>query len=164
MSELDLSKLPVALQTVSTRPLFVMRLDVRPIIPIGITPGVNRRIGTVPGGEFFGDRLSGTVLDGGADWQAVRSDGSTSLDVRLVLRTDDEALITMNYRGLRHGPVDVIRRMEAGEAVDAADYYFRIGPMFETADPRYDYLNRILAVGIGHRRAGGPVYSIFEML
>ena len=32
-----------------------------------------------------------------------RPDGSTTLDVRIVLQTDDGATIGMTYRGLRHG-------------------------------------------------------------
>jgi hypothetical protein len=108
--------------------------------------------------------LSGQVIDGGSDWQAVRADGSTTLDVRLVLKTDDDAMIAMTYRGVRHGPTDVITRMERGEAVDPERYYFRINPLFETAATTYDWLNRILAVGIGHRRPDGPVYSVFEVL
>jgi hypothetical protein len=70
----------------------------------------------------------------------------------------------MTYRGLRHGPADVIERLERGEAVDPERYYFRISPLFETAAPRYDWINRVIAVGIGHRLAEGPVYSIFEVL
>src|SRR5271155_3342467 len=98
--------IPDALKTVRTRPLFVMRLDVRKLQVIGATPGSYRRIGVVPGGVFEGERLSGEVLEGGSDWQAVRSDGAATLDVRLVLRTKDDALIGMTYRGLRHGPAD----------------------------------------------------------
>ena len=156
--------LPEVLRSVRTRALFVMRLDVRPLVVIGATPGGTRRVGLVPGGTFEGERLSGTVNDGASDWQTVRPDGCTTLDVRLILKTDDGALIGMSYRGLRHGPADAIKRMEQGEAVDPADYYFRTSPTFETAAPKYDWLNRILAVGIGWRRADGPVYSVFEVL
>jgi Protein of unknown function (DUF3237) len=39
-----------------------------------------------------------------------------------------------------------------------------INPLFETANANYDWLNRVVAVGIGHRRADGPIYSIFEVL
>jgi Protein of unknown function (DUF3237) len=53
-------------------------------------------------------------------WQNVRSDGSTTLDVRLVLKTTDDALIGMTYRGIRHGAPDVIARLERGETVDPA--------------------------------------------
>jgi hypothetical protein len=156
--------LPEVLKSVRTRPLFVMRLDVRKLLIVGSTPGVYRRIGVVPGGAFEGEQLSGDVLDGGSDWQSVRSDGSTALDVRLVLRTKDQALITMTYKGVRHGPADVVDRIEKGEVVDPSSYYFRINPLFETAAPEYSWINRIVAIGVGHRQADGPIYSIFEVL
>ena len=156
--------LPDALKTLRTQPLFVMRLDVKKLQIIGATPGGYRRIGVVPGGSFEGERLSGEVLDGGSDWQTVRTDGATTLNVRLVLKTKDEALIGMTYRAIRHGPPDVLARIEKGEAVDPASYYFRLISLFETADANYDWLNRVVAVGVGDRRAGGPIYSIFEVL
>jgi hypothetical protein len=156
--------LPDALKTVRTRPLFVMHLDVRRLQIIGATPSSFRRIGVVPGGVFEGERLSGEVLDGGSDWQSVRPDGATTLDVRLVLRTKDDALIGMTYRGLRHGPAGVIEKIERGEVVDPVSYYFRINPLFETAAPQYDWINRVMAIGVGHRLADGPVYSVFEVL
>lgn len=147
-----------------TKPLFTMKLDVRPLIVVGQTPTTFRRIGVVYGGRFEGERLSGDVLDGGSDWQSVRGDGSTVLDVRLNLKADDGALICMTYRGLRLGPPDVIARLAEGEAVDPASYYFRINPMFETGSERYAWLNGILAVGLGHRFADGPVDKTFEVL
>jgi hypothetical protein len=158
------SDLPEPLKNVHTRALFVMRLDVKPMVIVGDTPGSFRRVGIVPSGAFAGERLSGKVLDGGSDWQTVRSDGSTMLDVRLILRTDDGTDITMSYRGIRHGTTDVIQRMENGETVDPASYYFRITPIFEAPTGKYEWLNRIIAVGAGHRLAYGPVYSVFEVL
>ena len=65
----SLRDLPDALREVRTRPLFVMRLDVRPLQIIGTMPGIYRRVGVVPSGVFEGERLSGQVLDGGADWR-----------------------------------------------------------------------------------------------
>jgi hypothetical protein len=156
--------LPEALKSVRTRPLFVMRLDVRKLLIIGPTPNAYRRIGVVPGGSFEGERLSGEVLDGGSDWQTVHNDGATKLDVRLVLKTKDDALICMTYRGVRHGPPDVVERIERGEVADPTSYYFRINPLFETAAAQYGWINRIVAVGVGHHRADGPIYSIFEVL
>src|SRR5271169_2421457 len=132
-----------------------MRLDVRPLLIVGATPGAYRRIGVVPGGQFEGERLTGEVLDGGSDWQTVRSDGATALNVRLVLKTNDHALIGMTYQGVRHGPPEVIARIEKGEVVDPTSYYFRITPVFETAAPKYGWINRVVAVGSGHRRADG---------
>jgi hypothetical protein len=155
---------PEALQQVHTRPLFVLRLKVRPIIDAGAVPAGARRIGVIFGGSFAGDRLSGEVLDGGSDWQTQRPDGALALDVRLVLRANDGALVTMTYQGLRHGPPEVIAAIGRGEETDPAAYYFRTTPRFETAAPHYDWLNRIVAIGAGHRAAAGVLYSVFEIL
>jgi hypothetical protein len=65
---------------------------------------------------------------------------------------------------VRHGPREVLERIDRGEAVDPASYYFRIAPLFETAAANYDWINRIVALGIGHRQADGPIYSVFEVL
>jgi hypothetical protein len=37
-------------------------------------------------------------------------------------------------------------------------------PRFETAAPKYAFLNRLLAVGIGEIRPEGPVHIIEEIL
>jgi len=156
-------RLSGGLLNVRTRPLFAMQLAVRMQV-VGETPTTMRRIGAVFGGRFVGERLSGEVLEGGSDWQSVRPDGSTLLDVRLNLKTDDGELIAMTYKGLRHGPREVIERLERGEVVDPESYYFRINPMFETASENYGWLNRVLAIGTGHRFADGPIYNVFELL
>ena len=157
-------RLPEVLKSLHTRPLFLMRLQVPPLFIVGSTPDAFRRIGVIQGGAFEGERLSGEVLGGGNDWQSVRRDGCTKLDVRLVLRTTDGALIVMTYQALRCGPPSVMEKLDKGEAVDPASYYFRINPLFETSAAKYDWMNRIVAVGTGHRRADGPIYSVFEVL
>ncbi len=164
MSNNLFDELPNVLKSVRTRPLFVMRLEVRKLQIVGKTPTGYRRVGMVPGGIFEGERLSGEVLDGGSDWQAVAEDGAALLNVRLVLKTQDETLIGMRYKGVRHGAPDTLKRIDSGEVVDPESYYFRILPMFETSAPAYLWLNHLVAVGIGHRRQDGPVYSIFELL
>ncbi len=149
---------------IRTAHLMTLTLAVAGMQAIGATPIGNRRIGLVAGGTFIGERLRGTVLPGGADWIVVRADGSTTLDVRLVLETDDKALIGLTYRGMRHGPAAVMERLNRGDAVDASEYYFRTSVAFETAAAKYDWLNRIIAVGTGVRPPEGPVYDIFEVL
>jgi len=47
--------------------------------------------------------------------------------------------------------------------MDKSGYYARILPLFETADPRYQWLNAIVAVGCGRRIAGGIRYTVFEI-
>jgi len=154
---------PEALRTVHTRPLFAMRLDTKMQV-VGAAPDGFRRVGVLPGGVFEGERLSGKVLEGGSDWQTVRADGAITLDVRLVLETTEGDLVAMVYRGLRHGSAEVSARLDRGEDVDPASYYFRMTARFETAAAKYDWLNRVIAIGVGHRRADGPLYNVHELL
>jgi hypothetical protein len=149
---------------IRTTHLFTISLDVAGMQAIGATPAGNRRIGLVAGGTFEGARLRGKVLPGGADWIIVRPDGVTTLDVRLVLETDDGAAIGMTYRGLRHGPAEVIDKLNRGEIVDPATYYFRIAVALETASVKYAWLNSAFFVGKGDRKPNGPVYDVFEVL
>ena len=156
--------LPPGLRELRTRPLLALRLDVRGPMPVIATPGAARRIGVVTGGSFDGERLSGTVMDGGSDWQTLKPDGSVALDVRLILLTSDGAHVAMTYRGVRHGTPEAIARVDRGEVVDPSEIYFRSIVQFETAAPRYDWLNHMVAVGVGQRRTDGPVCSVFEVL
>ena len=150
--------------TVQTRHLFTLEAQVS-IQMAQETPTGMRRIAVVEGGTFKGDRLRGEIMPtAGGDWLLGRADGVLLMDVRLTLKTDDGAFIYMVYNGMRHGPEDVIRRLNAGEPVDPSEYYFRVTPRFETASGPYDWLNRLLAVGIGDRKPHGPVYEVFEIL
>jgi hypothetical protein len=155
--------LPQSMMSVTTRPIFTMRLDVGEVQKIGGNP-IARQVGVIKGGTFIGDRLAGRVRDGGSDWQTVQRDGSVSLDCRLVLETSDGTLIAMTYAGIRAGAPEVLARLAQGSEVDPAEYYFRINPLFHTADPKYEWLNRVVAIGVGHRLPEGPVYSLFEVL
>jgi hypothetical protein len=130
---------------------------------LGDSPLGRRRIINITGGRFSGERLSGRVLPGGADWQVIRPDGVADLDARYTLETNDGALIYVRNHGYRHGPADVIRKLAAGEAVDPSLYYMRTTPLFETGDARYVWLNRMICVGTGARRPHAVELEIFEV-
>jgi hypothetical protein len=144
--------------------LFTLTGRVSDPVDIGVTTSGHRRIVPIDGGEFDGPKLQGTVLAGGADWMVVDSDGVAHVDVRLTLQTNDGDRIYMTYRGLRHGPPAVMARLQRGELVEPSEYYFRITASFETGSKKYAWLNRILAIGVGHRLPAGPVYYIHEIL
>jgi len=55
----------------------------------------------VKGGTFEGPKLKGQLLPGGAEWQLIRPDGTTEIDVRLTLGTDDGQFVYMTYAGHR---------------------------------------------------------------
>jgi hypothetical protein len=150
---------------IQTRHLFTIKAEVPRIDDLGLTPYGHRRIASVTGGHFQGDRLRGTVQPSpGGDWLLLRSDAVLMLDVRITLKTEDDQLIYMSYKGMRHGPAEVIERLNRGEAVDPSTYYVRSTPLFETASPKYQWLNKLMAVASGRREASGPTYEVFELL
>jgi hypothetical protein len=165
MSTQPLSSLvPPELLELRYRPLFDFQIEVKPPSIVGATPGYDRRIGEIAGGRFEGERLRGKILSGGSDWQSLRADGATTINVRLVLQTDDGALFAMRYFGVRHGPKEVLDRIGRGENVNPSEYYMRVTAKFETASDKYGWLNRIVSVAMGHRIAGGAIYHVFEIL
>src|SRR5712691_10375331 len=113
--------LPREITTLRYQPLFIFQIEVKPPSIIGATPGYDRRIGEIAGGRFEGERLRGGILSGGSDWQSLRADGTTTLNVRLVMKTDDSELIGMTYLGMRHGPKEVMERIARGENVSPSE-------------------------------------------
>jgi len=146
------------------RPLFRAEITLAAPQELGATPLGRRRVIPITGGSFSGERLSGRVLPGGADWQVIRADGVADLDARYTLQTGDGALIYVRNKGYRHGPDEVMKRLAAGEAVDPTLYYMRTTPWFETGDARYAWLNRIVCLGTGARRAAAVELEVFEVL
>ncbi|HLS84670.1 MAG TPA: DUF3237 domain-containing protein [Burkholderiales bacterium] len=145
------------------RPLFRAEITLAPALELGEAPLGKRRIIHITGGRFWGERLSGKVLPGGADWQIVRDDGVAYLEARYTLQTDDGALVYVRNFGYRHGPAEVLQRVAAGEAVDPSLYYMRTTPWFETGAPRYAWLNRLVCVGTGARRPDAVELEMFEV-
>jgi hypothetical protein len=98
--------------------------------------------------QELGEKLAGRVLPGGADWQFIRADGVAELDARYTLETEDCALIYVRNFGYRH---------------DASLYYTRTTPRFETGAERYQWLNRIICVATGARKAAAVELEVFEV-
>jgi len=144
--------------------LFRLTASVTRLLDVGDVPVGRRHVDLLGIGTFEGPRLRGTLHAGGIDMKTVRSDGAVIPNVRLVLETDDEALIFMHYTGVRCGSPEVMARIAAGESVDPSEYYHRNTPYFETSDANYDWLNRICSVGIGWRSGDSAGYDVFEIV
>ena len=69
----------------------------------------------------------------------------------VAFRTDDEQLIYVTYRGLLFTP-------KGGEQ------YWRTTPIFETGAAKYEWLNKIIAVGVGKTVPGKAAYSVYHVL
>lgn|SRR5215472_5893655 len=155
-----------AVGEIKTEHLFDMAVDLHPPLDIGSGPFGKRVLFGAAGGSFVGPRLGGEVLAGGGDSALFRPDGAMLLDVRLTLRTHDDAMVRMTYRGrwiippeLRADLADPGRRHQ----IDPARYYFRTNPLFETGASQYAWLNDIVCVGSGYLIEGGVAYKVSQV-
>jgi hypothetical protein len=147
---------------IKTEFLFTIALDVQ-VLNLGDTPYGVRRVAHFSAGRFEGPKLKGTVLPGGGGWSLMRRDDVLEIGGhRLILETNDKQLIYMSWKGLRHGPKEVMDRLNRGEDVDPNNYYFRTTPYFETGSEQYAWLNRICSIATG--RDGRKLFANSALL
>lgn len=139
-----------------------LTVDIAGMSVIGNTPAGLRRIVPVSAGTFSGSRLCGSVLPG-ADWVINRPDGVMVIDVRLTLKTDDDALIYLSYQGRFVAEPKAMVRFGKGALLDRSEYSLTIAARFECGEERYAWVNNVVAVGTGEQTRDGPVYNIFEI-
>ena len=113
--------------------------------------GVNRFVVPILAGTFDGPKLKGTVVSPAGDWMVRRADGSSVLDLRLLLQTDDAQKIYMTGHGVAY--------TQPGGALFA-----RILPLFETGAAKYGWLNNVVAVGVFRPIPGKVAYRLYQIL
>ena len=138
-------------------------IQVAPTQIAGRTATGEQRVVQILSGRFEG-RVNADVLPGGADRQTVMPDGTTYLDARYMIRTDDGAVIQVRNLGLRHGALHILQQLAEGETVDPSNYYFRTTTRFETGDERYLWLNKIVAICSGARTPNAVLLDFYEVL
>lgn len=122
-----------------------------------------RRIYTVTGGEFEGERLRGKVLPGGGEWFLQGEGGLGQVDVRLLLETDDGVPIYLRYSGLMDFNEAIVQKLSQGQSSEYGDNLFLTQARFECGDERYAWLNRVVAVGEGRVHPDCVEYSLFAL-
>ena len=125
--------------------LFTMHALLAEPVVVRDGPNGTRVLITVTGGTVSGPRISGELLAGG-DWVTMRATGGGQLDVRLTIRTDDDAIVYTEYRGL----------------VDT-NWVARAAPLFQTGDQRYAWLNDVQAVAYGAAAPGEVTYEVYAL-
>ncbi len=145
-------------------PLMEYHADLEEGVAVGNAPQGQRLIVDVTGGSFQGPRLRGRILPSGGDWLLVGPDGFGRLDVRVTFRTDDGASIYVQYHGLLEMTEAVQTALQSGGSTEYGDGYFMTQPRFETGDPRYAWLNRVVAVAEGRVRPRAVEYRVFQLV
>lgn len=138
---LELVPLCTAKITLKLPPLELVGTPVGTRVPIEMTDIV-----------YEGQRLSGRLAGPSAvDFLLVSDAGVGAIDVRFVLRTHDDALIHVSYRG----------RGDHSQGPGSLPLYS--APLFETGDLRYAWLNLVQAVGKGVVIDDVIEYEIYEV-
>lgn len=144
--------------------LMTYRADLKPPVEVGTGPLGTRRIFDVTGGTFEGPRMKGKIVPSGGDWLLVGSDGVGRLDVRATFETDDGAAIYMQYFGVIELNEKVTRALASGGETGYGDAYFMTQPRFETGDPRYAWLNSVVAVAEGRALPSAVEYRVYQVV
>jgi hypothetical protein len=131
-------------------------------VPVG-----QRVIVNVPGGTVRGPRLKGEIIAPAGDWLFVMPDGSSRLDVRFTIKTDDDEFIFVEYGGIQAFTKEATDRLTKGEAINVGDGYgyFITTPRFMTTSAKYAWLNEIQAVGkmVSLQRGVAIKYDVFTV-
>lgn len=114
-------------------PVFYLDVTVGDLLVIGPSKHGQRQLIPITGGVVQGNRLQGTVLEGGADWQLQRADGLFDIDARYTVQAQDGDLIHVRNRGVMR--------------IDSEGLYIRATPQFEAPlAGEHSWLNRALFV------------------
>ena len=147
-----------------TRYAFTITAHIGSVTSAGdIGTGV-RRIIPITGGEVRGDAINGKVCAFGADFQIIRPSELIELEAKYAFETDDGAVIYVENKGIRFGPVELLQRLKRGEPVDPKLIYFRTVPKFETGAEKYRWLMENLFVGSAARHADRVVLDVHQVL
>lgn len=127
-------------------------------IPVGPSSWGTRLIFPVVEGTITGPKINGKVRPFGGDWGLIRADNCFELDVRVVIDTDDGAIIHTYYTGIVDMTKEQVDRFLDGELPTGLSLY--VTPRFETSHEKYQWLTRIQAVGRGGVEGEGDRFKV----
>ena len=146
--------------------LFDLAIDLHPPQVVGpVLKGI-RLISLFENGVVKSDHINGKILEGGEDCGLILDSITFKVDSHATIETDDGALIYMTSSGYSHATAKISAMIGAGKGgeLSPSDYYFRTSVAFETSSPRYAWLNRIVAIGVGRFPAAGQVaYRVYAI-
>ena len=147
-----------------TKYVFTITAEIGAVTSAGdIGTGV-RRIIPIVGGTVKGDDINGKVCPFGADFQIIRPNELIELEAKYAFETDDGAVVYVENKGLRFGPVDLLQKLKRGEPVDPKLIYFRTHPRFETGHETYRWLMQHVFVGSAARHADRVIIDVHMVL
>jgi hypothetical protein len=147
-----------------TKYVFTITANIGAVTSAGDIGSGVRRIIPITGGEVRGDNINGKVCAFGADFQIIRPNELIELEAKYAFETDDGAVVYVENKGLRFGPVDLLQKLKRGEPVDPKLIYFRTVPKFETGSEKYRWLMQHLFIGSAARHADRVVIDVHQVM
>ncbi|SIO19797.1 Protein of unknown function [Bradyrhizobium erythrophlei] len=147
-----------------TRYVFTITARIGEVTTAGETGHGVRRIIPITGGEVKGEGINGKVCAFGADFQIIRPNELIELEARYAFETDDGAVVYVENKGIRFGPIDLLQKLKRGEPVDPKLIYCRTVPKFETGAEKYRWLMENLFVASAARHADRVVIDVHQVL
>jgi hypothetical protein len=146
-----------------TRYVFTITALIGEVTSAGDIGNGVRRIIPIVGGEVKGE-VNGKVLPFGADFQIIRPNELIELEAKYAFETDDGAVVYVESKGIRFGPLELLQKLKRGEPVDPNLIYFRTVPKFETGAEQYRWLMQHIFVATGARHADRVVIDVHQVL
>src|SRR6201747_3306547 len=147
-----------------TKYVFTITANIGGVTSAGDIGSGIRRIIPITGGEVRGEGISGKVCAFGADFQIIRPNELIELEAKYAFETDDGAVVYVENKGIRFGPLELLEKLKRGEAVDPKLIYFRTVPKFETGAVNYRWLMENLFIGSAARHADRVVIDVHQVL
>ena len=148
----------------ATRYVFTITAHIGAVTSAGDVGFGVRRIIPITGGDVRGENLNGKVCPFGADFQIIRPNELIELEAKYAIETDDGAVIYVENKGLRFGPIELLLQLKRGEPVDPRLIYFRTVPKFETGHETYRWLMEHIFVASAARHADRVVIDVHMVL
>jgi hypothetical protein len=146
-----------------TKYVFTITARIGSVISAGEIGSGVRRIIPIIGGEVKGE-VNGKVLPFGADFQIIRPNELIELEAKYAFETDDGAIVYVENRGIRFGPVELLQKLKRGEPVDPDLIYCRTVPKFETGHEDYRWLMQHIFIASAARHADRVVIDVHQVL
>lgn len=147
-------------------PAMIYRLDVAgPLTPSrDENSDARHQFWSMARATLDGPRIKASTPMSGIDWFTPHSDGFGRPHVRLPFRTDDGAIVLLEYHGIVHATDAFNTAVESNTATQWDDQYMRMALMFDTAASRYRWLTQNLFVARGRLLAAKTIeYDVYRV-
>ena len=151
---------------IELEPAMIYRLDVTGSAEAtdGSASNPRRQFWQMARATLEGPNIHATTVMQGIDWFTPYPNGYGRPHVRLAFRTDDGALVLLEYRGIVQASEAFTRAVELDTSTEWDDQYMRMALTFDTSAERYAWLMESLFIARGRLLAAKAIeYDVYRV-